>query len=154
MRSTSGGAITWGWHTLKAWSSTQAVLALSSAEAELYAMTKAASVATGIVSMAADFGEVWTVKLLGDSSAAMGIAYRQGLGKVRHLDVQQLWIQQKVLMKKIKLEKVAGTSNVADMMTKYLASDSMEKIVHELGFEYTPGRAASAPKMSKDVEGF
>ena len=58
-----------GGHILKAYSSTQSTISLSSAEAELYAMTEAASVATGLVSMAADFGEEWTIKLLGQSAA-------------------------------------------------------------------------------------
>ena len=34
-RSTSGGAIMMGWHTIKTWSSTQATVALSSGESEL-----------------------------------------------------------------------------------------------------------------------
>ena len=36
-KSTSGGAITWGSHTLKTWSTTQHIIALSSGEAKLYA---------------------------------------------------------------------------------------------------------------------
>ena len=39
-RSTSGGALTLGYHTIKTWSTTQAVVAMSSGEAELYALTK------------------------------------------------------------------------------------------------------------------
>ena len=34
---------------------------------------------------------VWT-----DSSAAIGICNRQGLGKLRHLDTHTLWVQQAV----------------------------------------------------------
>ena len=41
-RSTSGGLLKLGMHTLKTWSSTTAVVAMSSAEAELYAMTEGA----------------------------------------------------------------------------------------------------------------
>ena len=41
-RSTSGGALKLGQHCLKTWSSTQATVALSSAEAELCALTKGA----------------------------------------------------------------------------------------------------------------
>ena len=39
-RSTSGGALMVGWHPVKTWSSTQATVALSSGESELYALTK------------------------------------------------------------------------------------------------------------------
>ena len=55
-RSTSGGAIKLGYHTVKTWSTTQAVVALSSGEAELYALTRGASNGLGMVSLAADFG--------------------------------------------------------------------------------------------------
>ena len=34
-KSTTGGAVTWGRHTLKTWSTSQSVIALSSWEAEL-----------------------------------------------------------------------------------------------------------------------
>ena len=42
-RSTSGGVITWGGCVIKSWSTTQAVVALSSGEAELYGLVKGSS---------------------------------------------------------------------------------------------------------------
>ena len=148
-KSTSGGAMVVSGHMLKAYSSTQSVIALSSAEAELYALVKAASVAMGVASMARDFGEILKIELRADSSAAIGIAYRQGLGKVRHLDVQQLWVQQRVLNKELKLLKVMGVDNIADMMTKYLPSDAIGSICDQMGFVKAGGRAASAPTVSR-----
>ena len=35
------------------------------------------------------------VNIRTDASAAKGIAHREGLGKVRHLEVAQLWLQEK-----------------------------------------------------------
>ena len=54
----------------------------------------------------------------GDASAAMGIAQRKGLGRVRHIDTQTLWVQEAVRGKRVGLEKVEGTKNPADLMTK------------------------------------
>ena len=48
-RSTSGGVVQLGQHCLKSWSCTQAIVALSSAEAELYALTKGAAQALGML---------------------------------------------------------------------------------------------------------
>ena len=45
-----------GGHTIKTWSKRQHLVALSSGEAELYALTRAMSQTLGIVSLAADFG--------------------------------------------------------------------------------------------------
>ena len=136
-------------HMLKAYSSTQNVIALSSAEAELYALVKAASIAMGLISVMADFGETAKIELRADSSAAIGIAYRQGLGKVRHLDVQQLWIQQRVLSRELKLLKVMGVDNIADMMTKHLAADLIKTITEQMNFFAIEGRAATAPTVSR-----
>ena len=55
-KSTTGGVITNGKHTLKGWSKTQALIALSSGEFELYATLKASAETLGIISMMQDFG--------------------------------------------------------------------------------------------------
>ena len=73
-RSTSGGIIRFGAHTLKTWSSTQATVALSSAEAELYALTKGAAQALGFITLLADLGVEVTATVHTDASAAIGIA--------------------------------------------------------------------------------
>ena len=110
----------WGLHMIKAWSSTQSVLALSTAEAELYAMVKGASQTLGIMSMAKDFGLTVNGRIDSDASAAIGIVQRHGLGKLRHINVQYLWLQDKVRMKELEVKKVPGQDNPADLMTKYL----------------------------------
>ena len=61
------------------------------------------------------------------SSAAKGIATRRGLGKVRHIDTCQLWVQHKVHQGNIKLIKVKGTNNLVDTMTKYLDNQTLDK---------------------------
>ena len=83
-----------------------------------------------------------------DSSAAMGICTRQGLGKLRHLDTHTLWIQQAVRTGRVDLRKVLGEENPADLLTKHsLSRQRLEKLVALHGCKYLAGRAASAPKM-------
>ena len=55
-KSTSGGLFMLGGDLIKSWSSTQPIIALSSREPDLYATVKAASQATGLISMLGDFG--------------------------------------------------------------------------------------------------
>ena len=55
-RSTSGGAMMWGKHILTTWASTQATVALSFAEAELYALVQGAAQTLGMMAMARDLG--------------------------------------------------------------------------------------------------
>jgi hypothetical protein len=130
-KSTSGGCIMLGGHLLKAWSSTQGGIALSSAEAEYYAMVDAATRGFGIKSLAAELGLKINVVLHTDSSGAKSMASRRGAGRVRHIETKWLWLQAAVANGLIKLEKVAGTVNPADLMTKFLA---MELIRRHLGF--------------------
>ena len=54
-----------------------------------------------------------------DSSAAIGICNRQGLGKLRHLDTHTLWIQHAVWSKRVDLRTVAGEVTPADLFTKH-----------------------------------
>ena len=77
-KSTSGGVIMLGNHIIKSWSTNQAVVALSSGEAEYYAMVKAASQAIGLQNMASELGVSYEqpIQLNTDASAAIGIATR------------------------------------------------------------------------------
>ena len=85
-KSTSGGFFLIGKYYIKSWSKNQSVVALSSAEAELYAIIKTASESLGIYSSLQDWGIGITVNLMADASAALGIFGRSGLGNMRHID--------------------------------------------------------------------
>ena len=97
--------------------------ALSSGEAEYYAIVKGASQGIGVRSMLWDFqlndAGQRHVEIKEDSSAAKGIASRRGLGKLKHIDIKELWIQEKVSLEELKITKVPGTVNLADALTKY-----------------------------------
>ena len=69
---------------------------MSSAEAELFSLTKGASVSLGLMSIAKDLGLMIGATVHSDASAALAIAQRQGLGKLRHLKVQFLWVQERI----------------------------------------------------------
>ena len=82
-----------GKHSLKFWSVTQHVIALSSGEGEYYGMVKGASNAIGVSGMLRN--------MFTDSSAAKGISSRRGLGKVRRIEVNELWLQDQVARGKV-----------------------------------------------------
>ena len=137
-----------GGHLIKSWSSTQPVIALSSGEAELYALVKGASQATGLMSMLFDYGLELGAKVCIDSSAALGIAHRVGLGKTRHIDVQYLWIQEKVSNKELSVTKVRTEDNPADILTKYLKSETLLKHTEALGGRLETRRADGALRIA------
>ena len=109
-----------GGHLVKHWSSTQKTLALSSGEAELSGILKGACEGLGVQSIWADLGGTCGLNLKADSSAAIGICRRQGLGKVRHLTVGQLWVQQRLRACDFRLFKYPGVQNQGDQLTKHV----------------------------------
>ena len=130
-----------GNHMIKLSSTTQSPLSLSSAEAEWFAMVQAGCLAIGTQSAGRDWGLDLGVALHTDSSAAKGIGSRRGVGKVRHLDVNTLWLQQKISTRQFKLVKADTKENPADLGTKNLDAASIQKHVSRLGFAYTSGRS-------------
>ena len=146
-KSTSGGCISIGDHCIKAWSKTQNVIAKSSAESELYGVVKGACEALGLKTLCADMGSDVGVRLELDATAAKGILDRQGMAKVRHIDVNCLWLQEQCAKKIVPLNKIPGEENGADLMTKHLAAAVIDKHIKQLNLEFREGRAAKAAKL-------
>ena len=51
---------------------------------------------------------------------------RRGLGKMRHLELRDLWLQREVGEGKVLVQKVPGTENPADAMTKFLSWQTLQ----------------------------
>ena len=149
-KSTSGACMFHGSHLIRSFARTQSTIALSSAEAELYATVAAASEALGMKAMMADYGLSAKPHLHVDASAAIGIAQRKGLGKIRHLDTQSLWIQDALRERRLSLNKVKGTENPADAMTKFVDGQTLSKMLLKMNCLFEDGRAASTPQLAID----
>jgi hypothetical protein len=146
-KSTSGGNICIGGHCIKVWAKTQAVIAKSSAESELYGVVRGACEGLGMKSLCADLGSDVGIRLELDATAAKGILDRQGLAKVRHIDVNCLWLQEQCAKKMVPLVKILGDINTADLMTKHLVGPVMLKHVNNLNLELRAGRSEQAAKL-------
>ena len=135
---------------MKQWSTTQNVIALSSGEAEYYSMVKGGSVGLGIRSDLRDMGVNKSIRLSTDASAAKGIASRKGLGKVRHIEVNQLWLQDKVGKGEIEVRKVSGGTNIADALTKHVEAEKVKRHCEAIGTEIRGSRHSIMPKVAED----
>ena len=84
-----------GSHLIRSYSKTQSVIAKSSGESELYGVVRASTESLGISSLFEDFGEEgMRVRVGMDATAAMGIVQRRGLSKLRHVEMDVLWVQE------------------------------------------------------------
>ena len=100
-----------------------------------------------MAAMCEQYGHEVTPWVHVDASAAIGFAQRKGLGRVRHLSTQSLWIQDAVREKRLTLEKVNGSDNPADLLTKHVPAEIMERHMRKVGLQQRDGCAASAPKL-------
>eukprot|EP00973_Karenia_brevis_P055805 7761846-Karenia_brevis.AAC.1 len=83
-------------------------------------MVEGVTRAKGLVSLAKEVGfeNLLNVIMLGtDSTAAKSPVCRRGLGKMRHLEIRDLWLQKEVSDGKSVVSKVPGEENPADLMT-------------------------------------
>ena len=147
-KSTSGGVVRWGNHIIKWWSKTQPTIALSSGEAELAAIVKSTSEGLGIIATMEEWGIQADRLVKSDAVAAIGMVKRQGLGRIRHLAVADLWIQQKAREGVVNYEKLEGSKNTSDILTKPVEAEVLDRHMHSLGFEFRSGRNPLTPAFS------
>ena len=140
-----------GQHCLKFWAKTQTNITTSTAEAELVALVKGTCEAKGVVNVLQDLTgkEVGKVGVYTDASAAIGMAQRKGSGKVRHIDVGMLWIQQHCKNGTADVNKVAGKSNPVDIFTKAVLAEVMWGHMRSMGFDSREGRSELAVELMK-----
>ena len=141
-----------GKHCMKHWSSTQSSVTLSSGEAEFHGLVKGAAVSLGQQALYQDLGLKLPIRLWTDSSAAIGITSRQGLGKLRHVDTKTLWVQQAARTGRVEVRKVAGLTNPADLFTKHaLARERISELVRLIGAKFVEGRPEAAPVLREGL---
>ena len=80
-------------------------------------MSAGAGEALGLRELLTDIGLPATILLRSDSTA-MGAATRQGLGRMKHVQVRDLALQQWIAHGRLALQKVATAANAADLLTK------------------------------------
>ena len=147
-KSSSGGTVAIGNHLIKAYSKTQAVVAKSSGESELYGVVRASTEALGISTLLEDFGlEGVRVRVGMDANAAIGIVQRSGLNKLRHVELDVLWVQEQQARRLLPIRKVPGPENPSDMMTKNVTQLQIDQYVNFLNLRYEDGRATIAQQL-------
>ena len=148
-KSISGEVLTFEQGLIRTAAKQQQPVALSSCEAETYALQAACQSATSLAKLvkrimvglgeASDTDQVMTVMLTDSASAQQLI---QGIDiprRSRHIEIRLSWLQNKIAEQQIKLKFVPGVANAADMYTKCLSTTLMSKYVSWLGFEEVCG---------------
>ena len=153
-RSTSAGITMHGCHYLHAYSITQKPIATSSGESEFYCIFKAGLAGfrpLGMIGICRDFGLERAPYLRADASAGIAMASRRGVGKIRHLHTQALWIQQQIADKRLTLQKDRGDENLADLPTKHVDRAVMLRHFTAMNFHIVSGSSKIAKGIALDA---
>ena len=148
-KSTSGGVWMLGDHCIKTWSASQGPYALSSAEAEFYVMIEGVTRAKGLISLANELGFEGLQNVVEhgtDSSAAKSFVCRRGLGKMRHVEIRNLWLQKEVAEGKMVVDKIPGKENPSDLMTKHMGCGEIAERLAKMNLS---GQGLDPPKVGK-----
>ena len=71
-----------------------------------------------------------------DSSVAKSVAGRRGLGKLRHVELKYLWVQDAVAKGRISMKTVSGVNNPADVLTKPKDRTELGRLLNHVGARY------------------
>ena len=133
-KSTTGVIVRRGKHLLRHMSCLQTLVALSSGEAECYALIRGACTSLGIQSHYQDWMIYVPMQINSDSSAARSVARRRGIGgRLRNSQTRHSWLQSRVALGHLKLDVVAGEQNPADTLTKSLPGSKIREWSEHVG---------------------
>ena len=147
-RSTSGGAVLLGTHWIRSWSTTQKVVALSSGEAELIVVVKMSTELLGLMNLVRDWQRSYGAKVFADSIVALEIVHRKGAGKLRHIRVSMLWVQDAREQGILNYEKIGAVVDPGDLMTKYISRTVMSGHMERLNIHLREGRADAGLELN------
>lgn len=136
-----------GSHLIRGWAKTQATEALSSAEAEIFGAVKTACETLGMAALLRHLGQTVQLRMHTDASAALGIAQRRGVGKVRYLSTGTLWLQEQELQKILEIVKIPGADNIADIFPQCIGQALMENHLSSMNLDYRGGRTSAAAPL-------
>ncbi|CAE8615096.1 unnamed protein product [Polarella glacialis] len=146
-RSTSGGvALCNGW-LISTWSRTQTTVALSSCEAEFVAISQGLVEGKAVQSLAKELGTEMPLTICTDSSSARALSMRRGFGRLKHLEVRSLWVQQEFKEKSFELVKVPTALNLSDLLTKAVNPKVLWCLSELLGLQLEGEEAAEAAEV-------
>ena len=100
-------------------------------------MIQKAAEAMGIKSLPEDIGISCSIVLKTDAAAALGVVSRRGIGKMRHINTQEIWMQYATRNQEIEVQKIDGDNHIADILTKNVQAVVLEKNMAAMRFRRT-----------------
>jgi len=125
----AGGAISWS-------SRIQTIVAQSTTEAEFVAASESGRELCWLRNFLADIGtpQVGPSNLNMDNQSAISVSkHPEHMGRLKHLDRHWFWLRQAVFDKKIAPVYIPTTDMTADLLTKSLTRELVDKFRRKMG---------------------
>ena len=133
-KSVSGAMIYINDALLMSFSRTQNARSLSSCESELYAMGSTSTEALWIAGLLREvFGVTVVPTIHGDSSSALELSSRAGMGRLKHVEIKLFALQDWHAQGRLTLAKIGTRDNTADLATKYLSAADTLRFSEQIG---------------------
>ena len=101
-------------------------------------MNEGASRGLGLQSMMLELGIEVKLFLMTDSAAAKSFSSTRGLGRMRHVEVKDLWLHELVQKGRLHVLKINGLVNIADTLTKYHDLVTCSNLLARAGLRVVP----------------
>ena len=137
-KSVSGGCLMHGMHCIGHWSKLQNNIALSSGEAELNSAVKGLSELLAISQLMEEVmgGGGIPVELMTDANACRGILLRKGAGRIKHLATKQLWSQEAIIERNVRVLKIPRDKNPSDLLTHLTTKVNQGKFLKMMNYAH------------------
>ena len=113
----------------------QAIITLSSCEAEYIALCEAVKQALWFRRLLSQIGFKQTkpVRVYVDNQGAIDLAKNRKVNmRTKHIDLRFHWVREQVEAKQVQLIHVPGTDNIADMLTKVLGPQALAHLLQNI----------------------
>ena len=100
-----------------------------------------------MVTLAGDLAIELKTRVHVDATAAKGMVERRGISRVRHIEVDHVWIQDMKARRMLPIGKVDGGEHPADLMTKNVGLELAKTHMETMGIRFAGGRSEAAVKL-------
>ena len=83
--------------------------------------------------MTEGYYQLLALRVFTDSSAAKGIVQRTGVGKVKHLGIKCLWVQERESSGDLEICKAPRLDNPADLLTHHYSEPEAQNHLTNMG---------------------
>ena len=80
-----------------------------------------------------ELGQHAPLRVHSDSSAARAIVAKRGVGRLKHLAIRELWLQDQLRAGRLTVHKVGTLTNCADLFTKVFSVARHNALVDMVG---------------------